>query len=450
MQSPRRNPLTVAVMVVAPLLALAAPSGTPGTARAQVAPAWVAQYPGLQASAVVADGTGNSYVAGTTLPDAAHNFNHDIVVVKYDLAGNRVWAREFDETDDATNGDDAANSIVLDAAGNVLVGGHSFLNGAPLTKTILLKYDPNGTLLWKTKASGTGAKRLATDAAGNVYAIAQTAGTSSADFVTLKVSPSGAVLWERRYNGPSTFRDVPSGLAVTAAGEVAVTGESAGGVTAYDVATIRYGTDGAVRWVRRFNNPAANGNGSGADVAFGPNGEVYAGGYTATAATGDTDFLLVKYDAGGSRVWVRTYNGPPDKGDAIKRVRVDSRGNVIVTGYEQQANFYSDFATAKYDPNGNRVWVRRLNLAAGGDEIPYFLLLGTDDAVYVTGESAGRVATVKYDTGGTEQWSATYDHGGTLLDRGYGLALDAGNGVVVAAQSPLLTLRYAQPPSPIR
>jgi hypothetical protein len=41
----------------------------------------------------------------------------------------------------------------------------------------------------------------------------------------------------------------------------------------------------------------------------------------------------------GNQVWVQSYNGPPNKGDSIKRIRVDSQGNIVVSGYEQQAEF---------------------------------------------------------------------------------------------------------------
>jgi uncharacterized delta-60 repeat protein len=415
-----------------------------GSARAQVTEDWVAQYAGTNAAAVVADGRGNIYVVGSSLPDAAHNYRQDIVLIKYDLNGNQVWVREFDERDDATVGGDIANSVALDPDGNILVAGSSFLSGTPSRNTIVLKYDPAGTLLWKARAGGMGASRVATDAAGNVYAISVTSSTASAaDYLILKISPTGSVLWERRYNGPGNYRDQPYGLAVTAAGDVVVTGESWGGATGYDVATLSLTTDGAVRWIRRYNNRTANSTDGGTDVALGPNGEVYVGGMTSTADLGYTDFLLLKYTAQGVPVWIRTYNGPANRGDAIKRVRVDSQGNVIVTGYEQQADFYSDTVTIKYNASGNQLWLNRLNLVTAGDEIPSFMVIGSDDAVYVTGASASRVVTVKYGAGGAQRWVATYDSG-PQADRGNGLAIDSGNGVVVAGQPPILTIRYAQ------
>lgn len=412
-------------------------------ANAQVTQNWVAQHSGIRGVAVVTDANGNIYVTGPSLPDAAHNFREDIITIKYDQAGSEIWVSEFDGTDDASSVSDFSTSLTLDPAGNVIVTGRSVATGF-----ITLKYDPNGNLLWKTSNTGGNggyeAVRVATDGAGNVYITGNSTNVSSSDnFVTVKYDPNGNLVWARTYNGPNNFTDKPHGLAVTTAGDVAVTGESAGGATIFDIATVLYDTNGNERWVRRYNDPAVNGQDNGNDVAIGPNGEVYVGGSSQTT-NGSTDFTLIKYDAAGNQVWVELYNGQSNKGNVIRRVRVDSQGNIIVAGSEQLANFYSDFITAKYDPNGNVLWLQRLDLTSAGDEIPWNMVIGADNAVYVTGESANQVATVKYDANGAQQWNAVFDSPTSLVDRGYGIALDAANGVVATGQDPILTIHYIQ------
>ncbi len=68
---------------------------------------------------------------------------------------------------------------------------------------------------------------LALDAAGNVYVTGQSlgAGTNS-DYATVKYDSSGNQLWAARYNGPGNDRDVAEALAVDAAGNVYATGNS--------------------------------------------------------------------------------------------------------------------------------------------------------------------------------------------------------------------------------
>ncbi|MCI0447144.1 hypothetical protein L0152_28550, partial [bacterium] len=353
-----------------------------GIALAQVSQQWVQQRSGMWASAVVMDSSGNAYVTGPSLQDAPHNFEEDVVTTKYDPAGNELWVREFDETADSTNGSDVPYWITFDPSGNVIVSGKSFLQGEG-ERFLILKYDSSGNLLWRARSTmGEAAIRVATDAAGNIYAIGHTLGTK--DFVTVKFDPSGIQQWLKTYNGPNNFNDEASSLDVTPSGSVVVTGRSTGGVTSYDFATIVYETDGSTRWIQRYNSPG-NGSDQPSDVVFGPNEVVYVGGFESTADY--TDFSLVKYANDGTLLWNRTYNGPPDKSDGIKRIKLDSAGNIIVTGYEQQSNFYSDFATIKYDANGNQLWIQHLNLVENNDDIPWNMAIGLSDAIYVAGES---------------------------------------------------------------
>ncbi len=432
------------LILVGPLLLLLITFAAFAGSGQQVVQDWAASYPGLFGVAVVVDGSGNSYVTGTSKPDAAHNFNEDIILVKYNAAGAQVWAREFDETGDETFGPDIPFWLALDPSGNVIVTGKSFLDGSGI-RFVTLKYDPNGNLLWKARyQGGFESRRVATDAAGNVY-IAGTSGPGPSRFVTVKYAPNGNLLWARTYIGPTA--DDLHGLAVTAGGMVAVTGEGIGGITIRDVLTILYDTNGNELWARRYDS-TADGD-SGNDVAFGPAGEVYVGGYT--ALTSLIDGLLLKYNTAGDLLWVRTHNGAGDKSDTIARIAIDSQGNILATGYTQPTDFFnSDFGTLKYDPNGNLLWFRLYDGPITNDEeIPRALAIGPGDSVYVTGEQEGRtkIATVKYDVNGVQQWAASFDAGG-FPDSGNAIAVGPSGGVTVNGQSPILTLHYSDSGQP--
>jgi PKD repeat protein len=410
-----------------------------GITFSQVSQEWVQQRSGFWAASVVVDSNGNAYVTGPSLQDANHNFKQDVITIKYDPAGNEVWVREFDETADSTNGADIPTRIILDSIGNVIVAGESYLFPEG-RRFLILKYDSAGNLLWRARSTmGASVVRVATDAAGNIYATGSTLGIP--DFVTVKFDPEGNQLWLRTYNGTNNFTDEATGLDVTPGGTVVVTGKSTGGISSYDFATIVYNTDGSVRWTQRYNSPS-NGADQPADVVFGPNEIVYVGGFQSTST--NTDFSLVKYASDGTLLWVRTYNGPPDKGDLIKRIRLDSAGNIIVTGLEQQSNFYSDGVTIKYDPSGNQLWLRRLNLVPDSEEILWTMAIGASNEVFVAGESAGSFAVVKYNSSGTEEWNVTYDNPGNLADRVYGIALGPSNRVVVTGTYPILTASYIE------
>ncbi|HEX6386939.1 MAG TPA: hypothetical protein VF177_19935, partial [Anaerolineae bacterium] len=115
-------------------------------AATSVTQEWVTQYPGLRGVGIAVDAGDFIYVTGPSPNDASRNYRRNIVTVKYDQAGNQVWAREFDETDDATYGEDISNWLTLDPYGNVIVTGRSFINSTG-DDFITLKYDPDGNLL---------------------------------------------------------------------------------------------------------------------------------------------------------------------------------------------------------------------------------------------------------------------------------------------------------------
>lgn len=400
---------------------------------------WRATHSGGRSAHVVTDADGSIYTTGTVLLDPDQNFTDYIVTIKYDLEGNTIWEREYALLP-GDGFDQDANWIALDPSGNVLVTGQDNQDDF-----LTIKYDPDGNLLWAdVNPAGYEAVRVETDAAGNVY-VAGTkgeAGASFSDFVTVKYDPDGNQQWVQVYE--DGFGDEVSGLAVTADGEVAVAGASSNGVSCFDMTTIRYGPDGTERWVRNYSGPLICSMDGARDVAFGPAGEVYVGGHSEQTEEGQADFTLVKYDADGNERWVRTHGGPSGLSDFINRIGVDSGGNVVVTGISE-----SDFLTIKYDADGNQLWAQQLDFFGSTDE-PDFLLIGPDDAIYLTGyatSTQSEVATVKYDAGGQLQWTATTSTS-VQPDGGDHLALDATGNVVVSGVHPMFTIRYLQTQSP--
>ncbi|MCH8273174.1 MAG: SBBP repeat-containing protein [Armatimonadetes bacterium] len=359
---------------------------------------------------------------------------------------------------------DGATALALDSAGNVYVTGHSTGSGTG-RDYVKFKYDPNGNLLWERRYNGPGNNRdrataLALDSAGNVYVTGVSTGSGTfGDYATLKYDSDGNLLWVRRYNGPANSDDYPIALAVDGAGNVQVTGRSWGGATGYDYATLRYDTDGNLLWVRRYNG-AGNGFDFPTALAADGAGNVYVTGISEGSGTGD-DYATLKYDARGSLRWVRRYNGPGNSDDVASALAVDSAGNVCVTGRSADTPTGDDYATLKYDANGNLLWVRRYDGPGSGSDIAVAVLLDGAGNVLVTGYSTGSgtgrdYATLKYDANGNLLWEGRYDGPASHNDYARALAVDSAGNVYVTGRSVVsgtdndyATLKYDSDGNPI-
>ncbi|MBL0105161.1 MAG: T9SS type A sorting domain-containing protein [Bacteroidetes bacterium] len=115
---------------------------------------------------VVLDGQGNVYITGTFTTSATFNGNNisstgtnSTFVAKYDINGNFQWVRSSGACCDTTRG----NAISVDASGNVYIAGYfksqttigsnSFTSFGS-SDVIVMKYDPNGNVLWAKQAGG--------------------------------------------------------------------------------------------------------------------------------------------------------------------------------------------------------------------------------------------------------------------------------------------------------
>jgi uncharacterized delta-60 repeat protein len=351
-----------------------------------------------------------------------------------------------DATTDRAIDVDVAFALAVDSQGNVYVTGRSWGGTSTLDDYATVKYDANGNLLWVRRYNGPGnrsdeARALAVDSQGNVYVTGSSIGAgTSVDYATVKYDANGNLLWVRRYNGPDNSLDEAFALAVDNQGNVYVTGFSRSDSTLDDYATVKYDANGNLLWVRRYNGPD-NGVDVAVALAVDSQGNVYVTGSSWGGTSTHYDYATVKYDANGNLLWVRRYNGPGNWSDVAFALAVDSQGNVYVTGRSWGGtSTLDDYATVKYDANGNLLWVTRYNGPGNGFDEARALAVDGQGNVYVTGSSIGAgtsvdYATVKYDANGNLLWVTRYNGPGNGFDEARALAVDGQGNVYVTGQS---------------
>ena len=100
------------------------------------------------------------------------------------------------------------------------------------------------------------------------------------------------------------------------------------------------------------------------------------------------DYVTVKYDAAGEKVWVRRYDSGYFDEDHAEAITVDESGNVYVTGYSKGDNTDYDYATIKYSADGTQMWVSRYDSGYYDEESAKALEVA-EGYVFVTGYSKG-------------------------------------------------------------
>ena len=365
--------------------------------------AWVRRYNGPandwdRTIAIAVDDSNNVYVAGLSRVNGGY---YDYVTIKYYPDGDPAWVRTYNGPGNAY---DEGRSIAVDGSNNVYVVGSSW-GGGTYHDYATVKYDPQGNELWVRRYNGPGngydhASLIAVDASGNVYVTGASEGSgTNFDYATIKYDSSGNELWVGRYNGPGNYYDVGGPIVVDDSGNVYVTGYSFGNGTDYDCATIKYDPDGNQLWEKRYNGPG-NSDDAGHAIAVDGSGNVYVTGRSSGIGSSD-DYATIKYDPAGNQLWVQTYDGPVNSDDNAYSIAVDASCNVYVTGYSYGSGTYLDYATIKYYPDGATAWVRRYNGPGNGDDgAPAIAVYGSGN-VYVTGWSVGSgtyedYATIKY------------------------------------------------------
>lgn len=163
--------------------------------------------------------------------------------------------------------------------------------------------------------------------------------------------------------------------------------------------------------------------------------------------------LVTKYDALGDELWQRTYSGTAGANNHGVAVVTNASGDVFVAATVNNSSTDLDLAVLKYDLGGTLVWVAQWNGPSNLADVPAALALDSIGNIFICGASFtdpiyADFALVKISPAGTVLWSKTYDHAG-LLDAAVGVKIDPyGHPVVMGISAPnnlawdLAALRY--------
>jgi len=411
---------------------------------AQVTQDWVAIFDGTlngndRAEDVEVDSAGNVYIAGNS---ANTGTGGDMTTIKYDSAGNQLWIATFDGT--LSLGPDSANALEVDGAGNVYITGFSRNTGTGNDITTI-KYDNLGNQLWVAIFDGTAndgdqASDVEVDSAGNVYITGSSRNTGTGgDMTTIKYDSLGNQLWVAIFDGTLSIFDGANEVEVDSAGNVYITGLSQNTGTSCDMATIKYDSAGNQLWVATFDGTLSSCD-SADDLEIDSGGNAYITGFVSNTGTSG-DMTTIKYDSLGNQVWVATFDGTASSFDRARDVEVDSAGNVYIAGTSENTGTGGDMTAVKYDSAGNQLWVATLDGTASSFDNGNDLEVDGAGNVYLTGQSSNTgtgndMTAVKFDSLGNQVWVQTFDGTQSFgFDRANDLELDGAGNVYITGRS---------------
>ncbi|WP_434048438.1 MULTISPECIES: hypothetical protein [Sorangium] len=291
----------------------------------------------------------------------------DVIVAKFDAAGNHVFSKVF-----GNRSDQRGDSIAFDSRCNMILGGTFAgamdLGGATLTGSrslFVAKLDGAGNHVWSKRLGGASALDplflyiavdpttddvvLAGDFKGTIdfggASLTNTSDGRRPAFVA-RLNAAGQHLWSKQFVGTISVR----GLGVDASGDVIVAGEHGGSVDfgegplgpedrlAHGLFLVRLDAAGNHRWSKRWEATSTGTNIKG--MAIDANGSALIAGSTdcgidlggglLETVECRTSAYVAKFDAQGAHQFSRLLDS--SEGSVAQSLGMGPRGNALIAG----------------------------------------------------------------------------------------------------------------------
>ncbi len=351
----------------------------------------VAEFPDQQGSVV----TGFS-----TSRDALGRPHRDIWVAALDAEGREVWS----ESVDFAGKDDQGFDIAVNSQHEVYAGG-SVTDADGVTRAWLRKWSPRGDVLSTVVAEPGGDLRIKSllpwEADVIVTGYANTFEVGRDVTIQRRDGASLAELWSTRYDGPLHGEDEPNRIAIWRSSPIWVAGyqqSAIGGGSNPSLLELR--PDGMLTWQRSLMNTdgtSLNGEWHGIAVDDLDNTYYLCGSLLESNPTRETAavFKLGYHDERQWQAALSDVLDVPSSLDTPTDVAAKAcslrSGTLSVAGTATEGG-KSQFWAAKFDPAGQRLWLRKPAELATGNSAAALL----DGSALVTGQATdGRLFVAK-------------------------------------------------------
>jgi hypothetical protein len=294
-----------------------------------------------------------------------------------------------------------------------------------------------GMLSTQTHAGpGTGNNQFrgaVVDDDGNLYVAGyENVPMESANAWIRRHAPDGSTDWTVTYDGPNSSSDVFNGLTRDAAGNLLVVGYHNVPGEGHDVFLRKMSPAGNVLWTRSYTG-AGGDHDIGWSVSAADDGHFFVVGYVTIPGEG-RNMWLGKYDTDGNLLWERAYNGAAGLDDELRGVAAGPSGEVYVCGFARPENQHEIFVR-RYDASGIIEWTDLGPGESGEGGRCFGMARDLDDNLVVVGderiEGVRHLLVRKYDPDGEVLWSTLVSGGAGGPDYGRDVTITPDNEILV-------------------
>lgn len=354
-----------------------------------------------------------------------------IFLSAYAQTPDTLWMKTYG----GVNSDECFEMCQTPDSGFALVG---FTNsfGAGDWDVYLLRTDEYGDTLWTHTYGGStpeyGHCMCVSPDGGFVIGGVQHSGDY--DIYVFKTDSLGNVLWTKTYGG--MMNDMAEGLCRSMDQGYMVTGAANVNnyMTSGSLVLLKLDANGDTVWVKTYGG---SGYDFGSAICPTNDGGYAICGFTNSFGSGGSDIWLLKTDANGDTLWTKTYGGSGD--EEAWAVQQTADGGYILTGYTGSYGAGNwDVYVIRTSSSGDAIWARTF----GGPQydIGMSVIQTFDNAYVVTGTCNGNNEWVggdlwllKLNANGDTVWTGSI--GGSAEDWGYSVYQTGDGGFAVGGKT---------------
>ena len=346
-------------------------------------------------------------------------FESDIILMKFDSDKSIEWVKNY-----GGSRDDRGQSVVeVSGIGYALLG-YSMSNDGDASSNEgfhdnwVILIDSKGDIIWEKSYGFSGhdhAYNIIKTKDGNLFFngfldVTASRGLGSTkkvgksikhgvgEFWCHKIDLDGNILWRKYFGGTNNDRSYDS--VETSDGDFLIVGSSESNDIdisspkgSYDIWVIKLSSNGDLLWERSYGGSkyeTANSIMQSADKKIHILGSTLSNDKNISFQMGSSDFWLLTIDSDGNLLSEQTFGGSNfDKG---KKIEIDSKDNLWLTGYSRSIDFDLSSNKGKNDAvliqlSKNRILKEVFEIGAEGEDIANSLIHFNENEIIVAGYS---------------------------------------------------------------